>query len=172
MPKLGEVEVLTSRSSADGAARWLSNVYRAAPETALGGGLDNQAAVDGVANLLTRAAKRRRNSVVFSINISRASASIIVAIVDGYVISRQLPTRPMLRFAQNVRKALALRAGRPRLTVDRKYDRVQRTILVEERHRKRTAKALRSELAWAAWMDRLHARGETVMTSSEPPPNI
>ena len=172
MPKFGEVEVLTSRSSADGAARWLSNVYKAAPETVLGGRSDNQTVVDSVANLLTRAAKRRRNSVVFSINIARRSASMIVAIVDGYVLSRQLPTRPMLRFAQNLRKALALRAWRPRLTADRKNERVQRTILVEERHRKRTAKALRSEVAWAAWMDRLHARGETVMTSSEPPPKI
>ncbi len=179
MPKRGEIEVLTSRRTAGAVADWLRDIYRPSEVTVLGcwGGRPD---IQHLGTILERAAKRRREALVFTINIDRSLGESMFAIVDGAVIARGLHISPrpfasgraLLRFRENLRVALNGRVGRPKLTFSRMEKRVKRLIVGDERHRKRTAMKLRYERAWVEWTDRIHARGETLLTSSEPPPKI
>jgi len=177
MPRKDEIRVRVTAYDAGACARWLRDVYLPAragrPDTALtpGFNVETYGLLDQLAVILSRSAVRKRSGTgPFTINIRRQTVErFAVAVYDS-----ALPN-----FADRIvaaMKAAALgRRGRPSLSSAMRAVRIATTSRLgehAERHRKRLVRQQRIDAARSAWADEVRARGETVLTTSLPLPEI
>ena len=170
MPKAGEVRVQMARGEAAALGRWLRHQYAPACN-------GSSAAACGIALRLEKAAERRRTGTIFQMLFPREHALWFSQLKHALHLRSDEPDR-LVAVPDSVRKvaarfAAALNAvGRPALDLRGVETRCTPGRDIEERHQRRLKRRFREQRAWDDWYDRLTARGETILTSSEPPPKI
>lgn len=174
MPRKDEIRVRVTAYDAGACARWLRDVYLPArasrPDAVLTPGFNVETCwlLDQLAVILSRSAARKRvGGGPFTINVRRQ-------MVERFAVAVYDPALPIFadRIAAAMKAAALGRRGRPRLSSVERALRVDRRCAVEERHRKRLAQQGRIDAARSAWVDEVRARGETVLTTSLPLPEI
>jgi hypothetical protein len=172
MPAKGEVRVCVTASDAGEAARWLRRVYLPAfasmGDTVLTPGHNDEmrCLLGGLAAILLRASVRKRSGgASFKINLPRQMVERFAAVGDW-------PARPataaMDRLFHAMKEAASSRRGRPSLSPALRAARTGKSVTIDERFRKRLARQERADAAWSAWLNGIHARGETILTTSFP----
>ncbi len=188
MPKAGVVKVETSRRACGEAAAWLRADYAAPAPTLLGGGEDS-AARAALCCVLTRAAQR----------VGKPGLTLALGRADALWLATRAPSAaprvPVLgglffvdvgAFAQAPRAvrdlakqcAVALRVrrgcGHKAFTRDRLREEIEFFAETRGSHAQsvsdQRARAWRRRERREEWVDRLHARGGTLLTSTETPP--
>ncbi len=178
MALAGQVKVALSPQQCAAAARWLAN-YRPPPPSLIGKPACQQAArvmANHLAGQFAKCGRRkaRRNSErILSREHARWFGALLDAsIVRAHISSSYLPPRLVMEAMQACRKACSGRRGRPRI------ERTEAELATRHfsddngHYRRKLERRANYNRRWAEWTARLMARGETLITSSEPPPQI
>ncbi|MCC6924419.1 hypothetical protein [Novosphingobium sp.] len=177
MARAGQVEVALSARQCAAAARWLAT-YRPPPPSLLGNPAYPQSARANAAILADRFAKSGRSQ-------SRASAVRILPWALASWFGQQLdwcivrgkygmllPPALVIQAMQVCRTKTSRKRGRPRLVGTKAELAAQQLADGNERHRRQLRRRAEYDRNFEDWVSRLTARGETLITSREPPPKI
>ena len=175
MPIKGEVRVHMTARTATAAAEWLVNdclpQLRLRPDTLLtpGWNRDLEQTLTPLVAILSKAAARKRTAILFTINVPR---NLVEAFVAAATPMRGVSYRSVRRASVQFRAALRSSRGRPKLSRSARVARVSGHVAIENRHRKRIARTERHQAVWNAWSQEVAQRGETLLSTTLPYPEI
>jgi hypothetical protein len=187
MPNAGEIEVHVTRRTIGAVAIWLTvqHVPLATASLAVSVFADEsaQSRLDELvrlADLLQKAALRKRAKTLFTINIPRGQAEALVSAIESSVVAKLELNGSVHRALAQFRAAIRSRRGRRTLTgielaarsrsgssTDPRYKSID-----DARHRKRLVRRDRWERAIDEWLQGLADRGEAILTTTAPPPKF
>ena len=170
MPARGEVRVRLTSAAAKAVAVWIAThlgpMRARMGDTILtpGESARTMRELTQLAALLAKAARRKRPADAFTVNIPRPLAFRLLMCAD-VLEARGIDVLAM-------RQAVRARPGRPGLSDESRSARLDRSVSVDERHRKRLKRQARIAAAHNAWFKEVSARGETLLTATIPLPKI
>lgn len=192
MPKAGEIRVTITARQATAAADWIAMTLPALerrPDTILTPGYNKQLAQELrlLAEILKKSAIRKRPTATFTINVPRSAGEAFVLAAPSsprnWVSSQLIVTfhdRSVMTIARRFKAAIKKHRGRPALLEVERGDRIAGRIKLgncrNDRYRRRLIqkdrRATVASAAWDKWYAEIRERGETILTSSVPPPKI
>lgn len=187
MTKARAIKVETTRQACGTVAAWLSERYVAAAPTLLTEGEESTARL-ALCRVLTRAA-RRAGPADFVLALDRAHADWLSARAPSAALHRPIlgglfvadvgslaqAPRTVRDLAERCAAALRVRrGGHNGHTRDRRREEIEYFKETRGSHKQsvsdQRARVWRRRERRDAWFDQLHARGETLLTSTEAPP--
>lgn len=177
MALAGQVRVELSAQQCAAAARWLAT-YRPPPPTMLGKPASQQTARANAAILADKFAKsglRRSRANAVRI-LPRALACWFGQQLDWCIVRGKfgmlLPPTLVIEAMQVCRTATSRKRGRPRIERSKAELAALHFAEDNQRYQRQLKRRAIYDGQWKEWTARLATRGETLITSSEPPPQI
>lgn len=178
MALAGQLEVSLSPGQCAASSHWLTGWQPGAlsligrPEIQLSG-YDKAAAL--AAKFAKCGRRKSRNSAGRRLSrelLSWFGQQLDTCVIRAHLTGSALPPTPVMEAMRICRKASSSKRGRP-LIVRSEAELATRHFAEDNAHYQRQLRrrAIYGD-QWAGWAARLAARGETLVTSSEPPPKI
>lgn len=169
MPKQGEVRVRLCRRWCVAVARLMDRLpERGIKYPLLALSADRLALAASLSALMHKAAKRKRNGTGFVVNIDRE----LVAFFATFYMPIGMDQRAIRRAQSAFAFAVKAKRGPRRLSIKSMEDRANGRVRRNLEHTIRLRRRLRHDKAREAWFEEVTARGETIMTTSLPFPEI